>query len=39
MKKRQQLKELKEEAKQKNYEGTTEEKTKFFLRVKNKIMK
>ena len=30
MKKRQQFKELKEEAKQKNDERTTEEKTKFF---------
>ena len=39
MKKRQQFKELKEEAKQKNYERTAEEKTKFFWRVKNKIMK
>ena len=28
---RQQLKELKKEAKQKNDEGTTEEKTKFFF--------
>ena len=36
---RQQFKELKEEAKQKNDERTTEEKTKFFWRVKNKIMK
>ena len=39
MKKRQQFKELKEEAKQNNYERTTEEKTKFFWRLKNKIMK
>ena len=40
MKKRQQFKELKEEARQKNDERTTEEKTKFFWRVKNnKIMK
>ena len=30
---RQQFKELKEEAKQKNYERTIEEKTKFFWRV------
>ena len=36
---RQQLKELKEEAKQRNYERTTAKKTKFFWRVKNKIMK
>ena len=35
MKERKQFKELKEEAKLKNDVRTTEEKTKFFWRVKN----